>query len=64
MVAVSLSSGTENESRLLTTFYLQRADLSIHGKIREIHGTAGSDRQPVHHALNTDDIDLKLSLSP
>jgi len=36
----------------LTAFNFQRTDLSIHGKIRQIHRTAGSHRQPVHHAPN------------
>jgi len=33
----------------LTAFDLQRTDLPVHRKIREIHGTACCDCQPVHY---------------
>jgi len=34
----------------LTAFDLQRTDLPVHGKIREIHGTASGHRQAVQQA--------------
>jgi len=61
--AIEITTTCLINTNALTAFNLQRTDLPVHGKIREIHRTAGSHRQPVHDAQNINIIDLKILLS-